>query len=683
MSRKTKREWLCTRPYLFLVAGFCHGVLAEGSPGALEELTVVGRATNTVVVPEDIENYQAVDLSDVFRQIPSISVGGSVGIAQKIYVRGLEDSKINVTVDGAPQTSTLFHHIGRVTIDPDLLQEVEVQAGAGEATSGSGAIGGAIRFKTKDINDVLEAGERFGGKLKLNAFSNTEGKQYSANLYGRFNESWGGIAYFKSADNENMQDGEGNEIFGTAAEQKMAFLKVSGDISEGQSLSFSYEERDEEADFGARPNWVVTEDDPLHFSEAKRETFIGNYSLASGEYVDLDATLYSTESSFRGGRFDWLAEISTLGFDIRNTSDLGINTLTYGVEYREDQVDSGYADPQPEEDHREEGGVTGIYAQTHTQITDALVLSYGLRYDNYQFEQKILLDDYYGDAIEVDPAEFDKSELSINAGLSYEFVDNLTFGLGYAEAARGKEIGDGFTIDSYLYREGGVVASDLELEKVANVEASLTYDVDDFKASFAVFQSEIDDAIFARSATYENIGTVKATGVELDFEYQLDNLALYLGISSTDTVLEPADGVYLVDYDSVSLNGYEYSGLGNSRGDTLNAGLNYSATSDIELGFNISHVQDLTIDTLHEDLDAGYVTELYSLTKPSYTVVDIFADWDITEKFALNLAVTNLFDELYRDHSSVGDYSEVPGYGLVVGPWEAGRDIRLSASFSF
>ena len=107
---------------------------------AVEKISVVGAATNLSITAEEIEQYQANDLADIFRYSPSISVGGSVGVAQKIYIRGLEDAYLNVTVDGAQQTSTLFHHIGRVTIDPDLLQQIDVQAGAGEATSGPGAL---------------------------------------------------------------------------------------------------------------------------------------------------------------------------------------------------------------------------------------------------------------------------------------------------------------------------------------------------------------------------------------------------------------------------------------------------------------------------------------------------------------------------------------------------------------
>jgi len=150
----------------------------------VESIVIVGQTTNTVITPEELDKYQANDLADIFRSVPSVSVGGSLGIAQKVYIRGMEDTLLNVTVDGAPQTGTLFHHIGRVSIDPELLKEVEVQAGAGEATSGAGAIGGSIRFKTKDVDDLLNSGENFGGTLKAGYFSN-DGYKTSGTFYGK------------------------------------------------------------------------------------------------------------------------------------------------------------------------------------------------------------------------------------------------------------------------------------------------------------------------------------------------------------------------------------------------------------------------------------------------------------------------------------------------------------------
>ena len=659
----------------------------EDYAGEIETITVVGEATNSLVTSVDIETYQAYDLADVFRLTPSISVGGSVGVAQKIYVRGLEDSLINVTVDGAPQTSTLFHHIGRVTIDPDLLKQVEVQAGAGEATSGAGAIGGAIRFKTKDARDLLIDDSRFGGRLKVNEFTNN-GNRYSAALYGRLGRNWGVLASYTDVEHDNMEDGDGNDILGTAAEQSMAFLKVSGDIGSRQHLSLSFESRDEEGQFSARPNWVVREGDPLYDSEAQRETFVANYGLKQSEILNLEATAYRTESSFRGGRFDWLTDISTVGFDVRNTSETGNHRFTYGVDFRDDKVESGFAIPQPEEDHAEEGSVFGLYLQGHSQVSDALLLSYGVRYDDYRYEQRILLSDYYGDPIPDAPVEIDNSEISLNAGLSYEITDRWTFGLGYAEASRGKEIGDGFTIDGYLYdgTDAPVVDPNLEAEKVSNIETSLKYGANGLTAKLAVFHSEIDDVIFERlygNSFYQNIGTIETRGFEVDLAYRWRDFEVFLGFAANDSELDPAPGLYDGDYGSIDLNGYEFNGLGNSRGDTWNLGFDYTPLSNLEMGLNVSHVDELNIETLHQDFEFGWVPALHTLRKPSYTTVDAFAEWRANDNLVFNLAVINLLDERYRDHSSVGDYSAVAGYELVVGPLEAGRDVRLSASFSF
>eukprot|EP00903_Cladosiphon_okamuranus_P004284 g4282.t1 len=621
--------------------------------------------------------------------------GGSVGVAQKIYIRDLEDSKINITVDGAPQKSTLFHHIGRVTIDPDLLKEVEVQAGAGEATAGAGATGGAIRFKTKSADDLLAPDRSFGGKIKVNESTN-DFRQYSGSLYGRISDSWGILGYYNDVERDNMEDGDGEEILASGADQTLGFFKVSGQIGDSQSLSLSYEVRDEEGEFSARPNWIVLEGDPLYTTEAQRDTFVFNYGIQQGDLLNLEVTAYQTESSFRGGRFDWLTEISTFGFDLRNTSVFGNHSLTYGVDYADDQVDSGYYDPQPEEDHREVGTVLGVYGQVHSQITEALLLSYGLRYDDYQYEQIQLLEQYYGDDITDPISENDASDVSVNIGFEYDLTDELSFGLGYAQALLGKEISDGFTIDSWLWDASteASVDPDLEAETVSNIEASLNWESDNLEAELAVFTSSYDDVIYEfsdRSTAFtQNIGTLDTQGFEFDLRYRIDEVELSFGYSSVDSELDYDTNLLvdrtftpvLVELETSDLNGYEHNGLGNASGDTLTFGVDYSLSSDISLGFNLMHTESLSIETLLVD-QVVWGTTPYELEKPSYAVVDTYVEWNATDNLVFNLVVANLLDKTYRDHSSVGDYSEVEDYEYVVGPNEAGRDIRLSASFSF
>ena len=650
---------------------------------SIERVAVVGAATNLSITAEDIEQFQANDLADVFRESPSVSVGGSVGVAQKIFIRGLEDAYLNVTVDGAQQTSTLFHHIGRVTLDPDLLKQIDVQAGAGEATSGPGAIGGSIRFKTKDAQDLLRGDEQFGGRVKASYFSN-EGTRYSGSLYGKLSDSWGLLGYYSTVDRDNFEDGDGNEVLGTAADQDLMFLKASGYIADNQYLSISAEQRDEEGEFSARPNWVVLEGAPLYPSEAERDTYVANYRFDHSALVFLEATAYQTSSSFRGGRFDFLSDIDTYGFDIRNTTDISNHVFTYGIDYRKDEVESGPGVGPVQ--NAEKGSVMGIYAQAHSNITPELLLSYGVRYDDFDFQQQILIDDYYGTPVTDEPSGLDDNELSFNVGLEYQLTEAWTLGLGYAEAARGKQIGDGFTLDEYLYdgEDVPVVASDVVPETVTNIEASIEYSANNLNARLSAYESIIDDVLFSGyqgNSVFNNIGDLESSGVEFNLAYRWDSVDVYFGFSSVDVELMPREGLYSVPYNSIDINGYEFVGLGNSRGDTWVLGADYTVTADISVGFNITMVDDINIDTLHQALENGWTDSLYSLNKADYTLVDIYGEWEVTNDLRLNLAVTNLFDEAYIDHSSVGDYSEV--FPSVIGPQEAGRDIRLSVTYDF
>ena len=650
---------------------------------SIERVAVVGAATNLSITAEDIEQFQANDLADVFRESPSVSVGGSVGVAQKIFIRGLEDAYLNVTVDGAQQTSTLFHHIGRVTLDPDLLKQIDVQAGAGEATSGPGAIGGSIRFKTKDAQDLLRGDEQFGGRVKASYFSN-EGTRYSGSLYGKLSDSWGLLGYYSTVDRDNFEDGDGNEVLGTAADQDLMFLKASGYITDNQYLSISAEQRDEEGEFSARPNWVVLEGAPLYPSEAERDTYVANYRFDHSALVFLEATAYQTSSLFRGGRFDFLSDIDTYGFDIRNTTDISNHVFTYGIDYRKDEVESGPGVGPVQ--NAEEGSVMGIYAQAHSNITPELLLSYGVRYDDFDFQQQILIDDYYGTPVTDEPSGLDDNELSFNVGFEYQLTEAWTLGLGYAEAARGKQIGDGFTLDEYLYdgEDVPVVASDVVPETVTNIEASIEYSANNLNARLSAYESTIDDVLFSGyqgNSVFNNIGDLESSGVEFNLAYRWDSVDVYFGFSSVDVELMPREGLYSVPYNSIDINGYEFVGLGNSRGDTWVLGADYTVTADISVGFNITMVDDINIDTLHQALENGWTDSLYSLNKADYTLVDIYGEWEVTNDLRLNMAVTNLFDEAYIDHSSVGDYSEV--FPSVIGPQEAGRDIRLSVTYDF
>lgn len=650
-----------------------------------ETVVVTASGTNADADAEEIERWQAGDLADVFRTIPSVSVGGSVGIAQKIYLRGLEDTQLNVTVDGAQLTGTLFHHIGRVQIEPELLEEVEVQAGAGEATAGFGAIGGAIRFRTKDAEDLLAPGRRVGALVRGSVFTN-EGYKTSLSAFGRVADGWSVLGSAVYVDRGTMTDGDGTELFGTAADQFLGFAKVTGDITSRQRLTLSYEHRDESGEFGARPNWPVMADEPLFAGDAGRRTAVANYLIDGGPLALVEATAYATRAQFEQDRSDrwglYGADIDTYGFGLRNTTALGANELIYGVEARLDRVASEYlADPEvwadwawdPEVGRFEEAGdLFGAYLQGHARPLAPVLLSAGVRYDAYSLDQVT-----YGN-------ETSSDGISGNVGVLYEphrFVD-LTAGV--AQALRGKEVGDAFTLE---HRPGSVsIDPNLEPERVTNAEVGAAFDSGRWFASAALYQMTIDDVILDQLGNngvegqdaifYENVGELATAGLELGVGFASERFRARLFYTTYDAELN--------DH---TVEGYEEIGLANASGDTWDLSLFFAPTRTVELGWNTRVVQDLDdIAVLYRAVEIGWIDELQTVDKPGYAVHDLAARWSprlggaLGQRVELGLTVRNLFDAQYRDHASVADYNAISGWEGVAGLNEAGRDVRLSVS---
>lgn len=672
----------------------------------IEKITVVGATTNSEITPLELENYQANDLEDIFRHTPSVTVGGSLGIAQKIFVRGMEDSMVNVTVDGAPQTSTLFHHIGRVAIEPELLQSVEVQAGAGEATSGTGAVGGAIRFKTKSADNLLRGNEQFGGIAKASYFSN-DGHKESLSLYGKLTDKVGVLASYVNVSRDNMDDGDGKEIPGTAADQTLAFIKVNAELTENQNLTLSYENRQEEGEFGKQTNWAPLASDPLFMSWGERETIVLNHAWYLNSLVNLETTIYRTESSFKRELYTWDAAIETTGFDIRNSSDLGQHTLTYGVEQKVDKVHSqSYADFGGIFD--EEGTVTGVYIQDHWQLTDALLLSFGARYDAYELDHSgieanwiqvdgvwVVETDASGAAVTTsDQFSTEKQDgVSGNIGFEYSLTESLKLSAGYAQALRGRQVADAFTVGELTPNQ------DLSPEEVDNTELGLVYNDGTWLFEASVYLSVINDVVFDKfkgreGVFYENIGDLETKGLELVSGYQGDNFDVIVSYSHNDVELNNTSFVWpdandpsgysTVNFDGIEMAAYEYGGLGNAIGDSINVNFNYHVNEQIKFGLNYNHVASLNdIEVFHRSIELGWLSELETINKPGYDLFDAYVTYEPLTNLRFDLSVQNLLDESYRSHGSVADYGHIPGYESVVGIKEPGRDIRLSVSYKF
>ncbi|WP_386679147.1 TonB-dependent receptor plug domain-containing protein [Loktanella sp. R86503] len=88
---------------------------------------------NDTITEAEIEARNPATVADVFAGESGVLVGGGASIAQRVFVNGIEESLLSVTIDGARQNKSAFHHAGNVLLDPALLKSVDVSAGLAPA----------------------------------------------------------------------------------------------------------------------------------------------------------------------------------------------------------------------------------------------------------------------------------------------------------------------------------------------------------------------------------------------------------------------------------------------------------------------------------------------------------------------------------------------------------------------
>lgn len=591
---------------------------------------------------EEFSKSQANDLQEVLSSTPNTIVGGSLGISQKIYLRGIEDNKLNVSIDGASQTGQVFQAQGRLSVEPMLLKQVEVTQGAGSALNGFGALGGAVKFHTKDASDFLRPDQKFGTAISTRYSSNNNGLHLNSHLFGAINEQWSSLLSLGVVDTENVKDGAGNSYSATAVENNYILFKLSGSFTEESSLNFSYDRLEDEGIRTLRPNFKESSWNPKGPQANNRETWSIGYQFDDQQdLLDLTANAYKTHNFVSVSENGEVYEgyIDTYGLDLRNSTLLEEHDLVYGFAK---QIDKGVFSS---ENVSEKGWVAGVYIQDVMHLNDYLVLDFGGRYDYYQ------LDAYGGDKLSA-------KGFSPNANVTYFLSDELSVKAGYARVLRGPQIKQVFAIKNSP-------SSNLKEEIGINKEINIDYLSDTFAMGATFFLTEVKDVIGflgtigPQDRTYANLGNLKTKGYSVWARKEWQN-----------SWLQAAYSVTRPELNSKPLND-RYVGVGTSFGDRLMlTASHYLWANHIELGWQSTFVEKLENPELVTGKKDGYdVHNIYMQWQPSTSST---GDWEVT------ISVNNLFDKLYYDHAS---FRYDPDTGNEIGIPALGRDIRLSISW--
>jgi iron complex outermembrane receptor protein len=178
----------------------------SAGPQSLEALTVtaVRGGANAPVAQTTLDrarlerDYAGQDVPLSLRQAPSVtaySESGSLSNYSYFRLRGVDQSRINITLDGVPLNEPEDQQIYFADF-PDLtssVQSVQIQRGVGTSTYGQAGFGGSVNFASRALAGSMRGGElQLGGgsfgaaRATLSAMSGQlpNGMAFSARLSG-------------------------------------------------------------------------------------------------------------------------------------------------------------------------------------------------------------------------------------------------------------------------------------------------------------------------------------------------------------------------------------------------------------------------------------------------------------------------------------------------------------------
>ncbi|WP_026868819.1 TonB-dependent receptor plug domain-containing protein [Inquilinus limosus] len=582
----------------------------------------VGSAV-TVITRQELEDRQIRQVSDVLRTVPGVAVNrtGPLGQSAQIRIRGSESNQTLVLIDGVevndPSSESEFDFAHLMADD---IERIEVLRGPQSALYGSDAIGGVVNIVTRRGEGPV------GGTASL------EGGGYGT-VRGHASVSGG--------------DDDLDVLLGAA-----------GLLTDGTSAA----RRGSEAD-GTRNGTVYTKIG-LHPSELVDIDVIGRYTRFrtdldgfAGGLGAIDSRDDVDGSTFLGriqgrlklldGRWEHVVGLSYVddsrdyrdGDDIVTSSYRGKTTridyqtnlsldteallpaehrLTFAVDHEEQQADSdsGFAD------FSRRIGSTGLVGQYQLGLFDSLFLTGSMRHD---------LNDLFRDtttwrltaAYRID-ATGTKLRASYGTGVKNPTLFEL---YGFTNTYRGNP--------------------NLKPERAEGWDAGFDQEVwgDRVVLDATYFEQRISDLIVGSGQGSANLpGTATARGVELGVSViPIDDLTVRAAYTYTDA--QDATGAELVrrprNIASLDINYRFLDGAA-----TVNLGIDYNGPQ-----------KDLAFDEAYNSSPA---------TLDGYTLVNLAASYQVSDRVQVYGRIDNLLDEAYEEVWTYGSLRRAGYLGMKV-----------------
>lgn len=667
-----------------------------------EERAIDALAPVSVVTLEQIQGLQPNRLSGILYQIPGVSVqerGDDPSTV--INIRGLQDfGRVAVVVDGARQNYQRTGHNanGSFFLDPELVGSVDVVRGPTANIYGSGAIGGVVSFRTKDINDVVRPGERWG--VDMTGAGGTNSARGLGSIFGGVRadpnvDVFGGAVYRTQG---NYKDGNGTEIGNTGNQIAAGLMKVTVRPADGHEIKFGAIFQDYQYSIGQLNRGPTTtaalralnQGSSVYASDAKNYTgtVTWKYSKPDDNLWDWNMSLYgnrtdndqtktahisTTPSTYCGGGFGNNVSgcvgdkrgyvLDTLGIDVYNTTRFNVgdwrNAVTLGIDAFQDDVRT--SDSRGNSNITTPGGlrtVSGGFAQLKQNYSTWFEVVSAIRYDRYELHSPTVATGGGGD----------RFSPKITIGVTP--VAGFTPYVGYAEGYRAPSITEtliagehstgggppffpcpGGTVGLFCFLPNPNLRP--EVGKNKEVGINLKYDNifnagDSFRGKINVFRNDVSDYIDLVGSTPRPPILFPAPGLFSQF-YQYQNI--------TQARIEGIEVETLYDA------GLWYVGVAGHlmRGKNVatNIGLatitprKITTTGGVRLlDRRLILAAQWSSFGANNDVPVGY------LPATGYELVNLYLTWNATKDIVFSASIDNLLNQYYRPYAIPGSSTD-------------------------
>ena len=172
-----------------------------------------------------IQEELIADNYDLVRYATDVGISDNGRRNKGFAMRGVEGNRVGISIDGVnlpdSEENSLYARYGnfnssRLSIDPELVQGIDIMRGSDSFNAGSGALGGSVNYRTLGAEDIILPDQKWGVLLKNGYASKNREWTHTLGVAYKDDKFDATLLYSHRNGHEMKSRGNGADIFGNA-----------------------------------------------------------------------------------------------------------------------------------------------------------------------------------------------------------------------------------------------------------------------------------------------------------------------------------------------------------------------------------------------------------------------------------------------------------------------------------